>query len=101
MNAPSKKRKMKKIAMMENRGLIDKCPGRQVWERLSKETNNYYGCAVSTDSNEKFPTSLSIDKYFHASAALAVACMADESATLTVAKDIQRRRLLQVAALFA
>jgi len=89
---------MRKMTMMENRGLIDECPARQGWEWLSKETNNYYRCAVSSDSNEKFDRFLLV--YLLTSAG-AAACMADESATITAAKDIQRRRFLQVAALFA
>jgi len=53
---------------------------------------------VSSDSNEKFDRFLLV--YLLTSAG-AAACMADESATITAAKDIRRRRLLQVAALFA
>jgi len=50
----SKTRKTRKITMMESRGWIDECPGRRGREWLSKETNNYYGRAVSSYSTELF-----------------------------------------------
>ena len=73
--------------MMENRGLIDECPG---WEWLSKETNNYYG-SVSSDSNEKFDRSLPV--YLLTSASTL--------RLLELPHAWQMRRLLRVAALFA
>ena len=68
-----------------------------------------YNTSVATNANiEKIykekgvniPAGISIDKCFHTSAAWAATGMADESATATATKDIQRRRLLQVAAVF-
>jgi len=74
---------------------------------LKKIVARYAG--VATNANVKkiykekgvnIPAGTSIDKCPHALAARAAACMEDELATATAAKDIQRRRLLQVAAFF-
>ena len=56
----SKTRRTRKITMIGNRYLIDKCPGRQGWEWLSKKTNNYNRYTMSSNLNEKwlFPASI-------------------------------------------
>jgi len=74
---------------------------------LKKIVARYASVAANADVKKIYkekgvniPARTSIDKCPHALAARAAACMEDELATATAAKDIQRRRLLQVAALF-
>jgi len=74
---------------------------------LKKTVARYASVATNADIKNIYkekdiniPAHTSIDKCPHTLAARAATCIEDELATATATKDIQRRMLLQVAALF-